>query len=111
MVYAGTNARSFQQAERDLAAQAELSISAQRIMRATKRIGRERAAGREAAVETWRKLPLPAQQGSPHEHVPQVACVQVDGGRRRDSRAWEQRPRQGGRFLARDEGGLSVADA
>ena len=81
MVYAGTNATSFRQAECDLAAEAELSISQQRIMRATKRIGQERVEQRAAAVEQWRALPLPERQRSPHDHVPSLVCVQVDGGR------------------------------
>jgi hypothetical protein len=81
MVYAGANASSFEQASRDLAEEAELSISAPRILRATERVGQERLALRGEAVQRWRKLSLPEQQRSPHEHVPQVACVQVDGGR------------------------------
>jgi hypothetical protein len=81
MVYAGANASSFEQASRDLAEEAELSIAAPRIRRATERVGQERLALRGEAVERWRKLSLPEQRRSPHEHVPQVACVQVDGGR------------------------------
>lgn len=81
IVYAGTNAASFRQAECDLRAEAELSISQQRIMRITKRIGRERVEQREAAVEQWRAVPLPERQRSPHDHIPSLVCVQVDGGR------------------------------
>ncbi len=80
-VYAGTNATSFQQAERDLKEEAELSISQQRIMRITKRIGQERLEQRREVVQEWLSLLLPEQQRSPHAHVPSVACVQVDGGR------------------------------
>jgi len=81
MVYAGANATSFAQASRDLWEEAELSISASRIRRATERVGGERLKLRSEAVARWRKLSLPEQRRSPHEHVPQVACVQVDGGR------------------------------
>jgi hypothetical protein len=81
MVYAGSHASSFRQASEDLKEEAELEISEQRIMRATKRIGEERVAQREAAVEAWSQLPLPEQQGSPREQVPPVACVEMDGGR------------------------------
>jgi hypothetical protein len=81
MVYAGTHATSFRQAECDLAMEAELSISQQRIMRITKRIGQERVEQRQAAVEQWRALPLPERRRSPHDHVPSLVCVQVDGGR------------------------------
>jgi hypothetical protein len=81
MVYAGTQSRSFRQAEHDLKHLAELDISEQRIARATKRIGQERVAGRKAEEAAWEALPLPEQQGSPREQIPQVACVEMDGGR------------------------------
>ncbi len=81
MVYAGSHASSFEQAGADLKEEAELEISTQRIMRATKRIGQERVAEREEEVAAWEKLPLPEQQGSPRGQVPQVACVEMDGGR------------------------------
>lgn len=81
MVYAGANAHSFEQASRDLDELGESPISAARIMRATKRIGQERLTLRGEALARWRKLSLPEQRRSPHEHIPQVACVQVDGGR------------------------------
>jgi HAMP domain-containing protein len=61
--------------------EAEADISEQRIMRATKRIGQERVAERDAATQAWAALPLPEQQRSPREQVPQVACVEMDGGR------------------------------
>lgn len=81
MVYAGANATSFRQASADLEEEAELSISEQRVLRATKRIGEERLVQREAAIERWEKLPLPEQQRSPREQVPAVAVVEMDGGR------------------------------
>jgi hypothetical protein len=81
IVYAGTQSRSFRQAERDLKHLAELDISEQRIARATKRIGQERVAERKAQEAAWETLSLPEQQGSPCEQAPQVACVEPDGGR------------------------------
>jgi len=81
MVYAGSHASSFQQASRDLKEEAELDISEQRIMRATKRIGQDRVAQRDAQTQAWTELSLPEQQASPQEQVPQVACVEPDGGR------------------------------
>jgi len=81
MVYAGSHASSFQQASKDLKEEAELDISDQRIMRATKRIGQERVEQRDAETNAWVELPLPEQQASPQEQVPQVACVEMDGGR------------------------------
>jgi hypothetical protein len=81
VVYAGANATSFRQASEDLYEEAELTISEQRIMRATKRIGAERVVQREAEIEHWEQLPLPEQQGSPREQVPAVAVAEMDGGR------------------------------
>ncbi len=81
MVHAGTHATSFRQAAKDMQALAELEISDQRIMRATKRIGSERAAERNEQVERFLELPLPEQQRSPIVEVPPVACVEMDGGR------------------------------
>jgi len=81
MVHAGCHATSFLQASKDILYLAELDISDQRILRATKRIGTERAARRDEEVERFLKLPLPAQQRSPTGQVPPVACVEMDGGR------------------------------
>jgi hypothetical protein len=82
MVYAGTNANSFEQASKDLKHEAELEISAQRIARATKRIGHERMAEREVVVEAWEELSIPEErQSPPHVAPPSVACVEMDGGR------------------------------
>ncbi len=79
--FPGSHASSFQQASKDLKEEAELDISDQRIMRATKRIGQERVAQRKAEEAAWEALPLPEQQDSPREQVPCVACVEMDGGR------------------------------
>ena len=81
VVYAGTNSSSFEQASEDLREEAELTISAQRIMRATKRIGDERIEQRESEIQAWEQLSLPAQQRSPRAPVPAVAVVEMDGGR------------------------------
>jgi hypothetical protein len=81
MVYAGSHASSFQQASQDLKEEAELEISEQRIMRATKHIGQERVQQRDAETKAWAQLPLPQQHRSPQEQIPQVACVEMDGGR------------------------------
>ncbi len=81
MVNAGSHASGFQQASKDLKEEAELDVSDQRIMRATKRIGQERVAERDAQTNVWAELSLPEQQRSPREQIPQVACVEMDGGR------------------------------
>jgi hypothetical protein len=117
MVYAGSHAASFQQASDDLKEEAELDISAQRIMRATKRIGQERVEQREAHTSAWVALSLPEQQGRACQQVPQVACVEMDGGRlqirdRKPSEEETQRTKNAG-FWREDKVGclLSMASS
>jgi hypothetical protein len=81
VVYAGTQAASFEQAARDLAELAELDISDQRVRRATIRIGDERVQERDKQTATFTALPLPQQRVSPVEQTPQAVCVEMDGGR------------------------------
>jgi len=113
MVYAGSHASSFEQASKDLKEEAELDISTQRIMRATKRIGQERVEQRDAQMDAWAKLPLPEHQRSPREQVPQVACVEMDGGRlqirnRKASDEEKQRTRKAG-FWREDKVGCLLS--
>lgn len=104
VVHAAVNACSFRQAEEDLMVLAELAVSSQRVRRAARQIGRERIADREVRIEQWSELPLPAQQASPTDTVPDLVCVQPDGGRmqirdRRDPQAGTLRIRgRKGRF-------------
>jgi len=115
VVYAGSHASSFQQAHKDLKEEAELDIADQRIMRATKRIGQERVAERDAATKVWAELPLPERQASPREQVPQVACVEMDGGRlqirnRKPSEEETQRTKKAG-FWREDKVGCLLSMA
>ena len=67
---------------RDLNELAELDISAERVRRATERIGKERVAERDVQAAAYEALPIPAQQIAPVDQpTPAVACVQMDGGR------------------------------
>ncbi len=81
VVYAGTQAASFEQAARDLAQLAELDISDQRVRRATIRVGNERVQERDQQTAAHQALSLPEQRTSPVALTPQVACVEMDGGR------------------------------
>lgn len=81
VVHAGVHAGSFRQAEADLLALAELSVSCQRIRRATRRIGEQRVAQRDEETARFVKRSLPEQQRSPTGQAPPVACVEMDGGR------------------------------
>jgi hypothetical protein len=84
-VHAGSHASSFRQASKDLDELAEVEISTGRVRRATEKIGTERVAERDADVQRWQALTIPRQQQQPaslaSDQVPQVACVQMDGGR------------------------------
>jgi len=113
VVYAGSHASSFQQASKDLNEEAELEISEQRVMRATERIGQERVVQREAQTAAWSELPIPDQNRSPRDQVPQVACVEMDGGRlqireRKPSEEEQQRTRKSG-FWREDKVGCLLS--
>ena len=64
-----------------LAALAEVHVTREQSQRWTNRVGDERCTEVREQAEAYHKLPLPAQQQSPSGQVPQVACVQMDGGR------------------------------
>lgn len=82
VVHAGACSTSFRQAADDLRVLAEVEVSAQRVRRATERVGSERVAASEAAADSFAQLPLPAQQQRPDGvAAPEMACVQADGGR------------------------------
>jgi hypothetical protein len=81
VAYAGSQSASFVEATKDLLALAEVEVSRERVQRWTKRVGLERVAEVEARAQSYGQLPLPEQQKSPVDQVPQVACVQMDGGR------------------------------
>ena len=69
------------QAAKVLDALAEVDVTAKRIERWTKRMGDQRVAELERAAAAYQELPLPERRKSPTDQVPQVACVQMDGGR------------------------------
>lgn len=81
VTYAGSQSASFARASQDLAALAEVKVSREQVRRWTKRVGEERVSEVEKAAKAYEQLPLPEQQKSPRDQIPQVACVQMDGGR------------------------------
>jgi hypothetical protein len=83
IVHAGVNSVSYQQASRDLAELADLSVAPKPVERMAKKIGQERTDQRDAAVESHKRLPLMAKDtvANPKRSCPQVAMVSVDGGR------------------------------
>lgn len=81
VAYAGSQSASFVQATKDLEALAEVKVTRERVQRWTKRVGQERVAEVQRQAESYQELPLPEQQRSPTDQVPQVASVMIDGGR------------------------------
>lgn len=83
--HAGCQSASFVQATKDLMALAEVNVSRERVQRWTRRVGEGRIAQTQAAADAYQQLALPTRHSSPknreHTQVPQVACVQMGGGR------------------------------
>lgn len=96
VVAASTEGRSYEMASTLLDELADLKMSSKRCQRITQRVGRERLAEREARLEAYEALPLPAQQETPGDAPAnawdgRVAALLVDGCRAqlRDER-WGQ---------------------
>lgn len=82
VVYAGAKSTSFEKAADDLRTLAEMDVSAERVRRATTKIGDERAAERDALTTAYEALPIPDQRRAPaNQPIPKVVVVQMDGGR------------------------------
>ncbi len=75
--YAGANEGSFQQAAEALRRLAEFSISDRHVERITERLGQERAAQRDHAVEGMKAGQLAPARSQP----PQVAAIHLDAGK------------------------------
>jgi len=75
--YAGANLGSFEQAAESLGRLAELPISAKHVQRLTERLGRERAAARDAEVARLQAGRLSPRRPEP----PAVAAVHLDAGK------------------------------
>lgn len=82
IVYAGAEGSSFAAGARHLRELAELHVSAERVRRASERIGGERVAERDARAAAYAALSLPAQRAAAtDEPVPPMAAISMDGGR------------------------------
>jgi hypothetical protein len=81
VVFAGTQHPSFAQGSAALAALAGLTIATKQVERITAKIGRERVRQRDGAVEDFQKTPLMTRCQSPIPHPPDLAVVEMDGGR------------------------------
>jgi hypothetical protein len=81
IVFAGTQHPSFAQGSAALAALAGLAIATKQVERVTEKVGRERVGQRDRAVADFQKTPLMARCRSPIPHPPDLAVVEMDGGR------------------------------
>ena len=81
IIYAGTKHPSFGQGSEALAELAGLTISEKQVERVTKRIGLERVAERDRDVAAYLALPLMKKIDSPIDQTPDLAVVEMDGGR------------------------------
>lgn len=93
--YAGSNEPSFRVASAALAQLAELSISDRHVERITERLGRERAAQRDADVTAFKAGRLQPR----YRESPQVAAIHLDAGklqlREEDGRSGVRNPHWG----------------
>lgn len=83
MVYAGANASSFQAASRALLELADITITPERVRRATTRHGKERCEVSERLTKAFLGKDIPHQmhQGPADKAAPSLAVVMSDGGR------------------------------
>lgn len=81
VIYAGSQSTGFFPATKALAALAEVEVSREQVQRWAKRVGEERVGEVERQAEAYQELSLPERRKSPTVQIPQVACVQMDGGR------------------------------
>ena len=83
MVYAGANASSFQAASRALLELADITITPERVRRATTRHGKERCEVSERLTKAFLGKDIPQQmhQGPADKAAPSLAVVMSDGGR------------------------------
>jgi hypothetical protein len=81
IVYAGVQNTSFVAGRDDLLNLARLKISEKQVERVTERIGQERVEQRDAQVQAFLKLPVVEKFAAAVAHPPDVAVVEMDGGR------------------------------
>ena len=83
MVYAGVQSRSFSEGSAHLQSLSQLTISDERIRRATQQAAEERMSQYDRLMSAYRNKPLPEQRSQKPSDVeaPDIACVMCDGGR------------------------------
>lgn len=81
IVYAGVQNTSFAAGREDLLNLARLEVSEKQVERVTERIGQERLDQRAAEVQAFRELPVMEKFAATAAPSPDLAVVQMDGGR------------------------------
>lgn len=82
LVRAGTKNASFVKGSEDLLDYLDLKVDPKQVERVTERIGQERCAQRDAAVDQYLSRPLVERKAKPEGvTAPALAVVSVDGGR------------------------------
>src|SRR5262249_31270767 len=81
IVYAGVQNTSFAAGRDDLLNLARLKISEKQVERVTERIGQERLEQRAAGVQTFLERPVTEKFAAAVAHPPDLAVVEMDGGR------------------------------
>jgi hypothetical protein len=81
IVYAGVQNTSFAAGRDDLLNLARLKISEKQVERVTERIGHERIDQRDAEVQAFLELPVMEKFAPAVAHPPDLAVVEMDGGR------------------------------
>jgi len=88
IVYAGSNTPSFGCAAQNLLVLAEAAIGVKQVERLTEQIGKERQQERDGGVAAWLNRSLTQREDPPPDVTPpQVAVVEMDGGRLQIRRA------------------------
>jgi hypothetical protein len=112
IVYAGSNSPAFQRGSQDLLALAEVTVDAKQVERLTERIGHERQDERDTAVATYLARPLAQREDPPPEvTAPQLAVVEMDGGRLQIRAAGDEPDETAAVGAARPEGPTAATAA
>ena len=108
IVYAGVQNTSFAAGRDDLLNLARLKISEKQVERVTERLGQERVEQRGAQVQAFLKLPVMEKFAAAVAHPPDLAVVEMDGGRLQIRNEKQSEPTITGVASPVEEVGLAV---
>ena len=108
IVYAGVQNTSFAVGRDDLLNLARLKISEKQVERVTERLGQERVEQHGAQVQAFLKLPVMEKFAAAVAHPPDLAVVEMDGGRLQIRNEKQSEPTITGVASPVEEVGLAV---